>query len=111
MSRRRRISMAERRARLAVRHRLAAAARSATLCEAADSVVGLHATDPASVFLEARARMASATIEAIEHELYDEPTVIRMLGMRRTLFVVPLETAPIVHAAASRAIAAAERKR
>jgi len=55
--------------------------------------------------------MASATIEAIEHELYDEPTVIRMLGMRRTLFVVPLETAPIVHAAASRAIAAAERKR
>ena len=43
--------------------------------------------------------------------LYDEHTLVRILGMRRTLFVVPSELAPIVHGASTRALAVAERKR
>ena len=34
-----------------------------------------------------------------------------MIGMRRTLFVLPLELAAVVHAACTRAIADAQRRR
>jgi Winged helix DNA-binding domain len=74
-------------------------------------MVVLHATDAASVFLEARARMADSSPASIEHELYVEPSVLRILAMRRTLFLMPIEDVPIVHAAASRAVAVSERKR
>jgi hypothetical protein len=50
-------------------------------------------------------------IAAIEAALYDSRSMLRMLGMRRTAFVVPIESAPLVHAACTRAIAARERKR
>src|SRR5918999_62511 len=105
------ISDAERRARIGVRHRLAAGTQAATLPEAASSVVVLHATDPASVFLEARARMVESSPTALEHAMYEERSVLRLLAMRRTLFLVQLDDVPMVHAAASRAIAEMERRR
>src|SRR5918992_1473001 len=105
------ISDAERRARIGVRHRLAARTQAATLPEAASSVVVLHATDPASVFIEARARMVESSPTALEHAMYEERSVLRLLAMRRTLFLVPLDDVPMVHAAASRAIAEIERRR
>ncbi len=71
----------------------------------------LHATDPASVFLQARARMVASSPAAIERELYEELSALKMLAMRRTLFLVPLPDVPMVHAAASRAIAETERRR
>src|SRR5207302_1055589 len=37
--------------------------------------------------------------------------LVRILGMRRTMFVVPVEVAPIVQAACTRAIAADQRRR
>jgi len=64
-----RIGVEQRRARLALRHRLAPSARAGSLSEAAGAVVGLHSTDPVSVFLSARARMRNPTIAAIEREL------------------------------------------
>ena len=81
------------------------------MAEAARAMVVLHATDAASVFLEARARMADSSPASVEHELYDEATVLRILAMRRTLFLMPIEDVQIVHAAASRAVAVSERKR
>jgi hypothetical protein len=105
------IALDERRARLAVRHRLAPGTRVSTVVEAARSMVALHASDSASVFLQARARMTASSPADIERELYEERTVLRHLAMRRTLFLVPLDAVPIVHAAASRAIAETERKR
>jgi len=54
----------ERRARLGVRHRLATAARASSVAEAAGSVVALHATDAASVFLEARAELVRRWLHA-----------------------------------------------
>jgi hypothetical protein len=74
-------------------------------------MVVLHASDAASVFLQARARMTESTPQAIERELYDEPTVLRILAMRRTLFLAPLEDVPMIHAAASRAVGDVERRR
>jgi hypothetical protein len=107
----RRVSVDERRARLARRHFLAPGERAAGLAELADGLVGIHATDPASVFLSARARLASAPVAAIERALYEERSVIRMIGMRRTLFVLSLDLAAVVQAACTKAIASGERRR
>lgn len=107
----RRVAAAERRARLGARHRLAPATKAAGPVEVARDLVALHATDPATVHLSAAARMRQPTVAAVERALYDDRTLIRMLGMRRTMFVVPDELAPIVQAACTDAIAARERAR
>ncbi|MGH8910439.1 MAG: winged helix DNA-binding domain-containing protein [Egibacteraceae bacterium] len=107
----RRIGIEERRARLGLRHHLAEHHRAADVVEAARGVVALHATDPASVFLAVAARLREATIEAIERALYDERTLVKILGMRRTMFVVPADLLPVVDAACTRAIAARERRK
>jgi len=106
-----RIGVDERRARLATRHHLVAAARSTSVVDVARDLVGLHATDPASVYLAAAARTKKPSIAAVEAALYDDRAVLRMLGMRRTLFVEPLDLVPVVQAGASRAVATRERTR
>jgi hypothetical protein len=105
------IGVEERRARLGVRHGLAPSARRDDPADVARALVGLHATDPASVFLGAAARMRAPTVGAIEGALYEDRSVVRMLGMRRTMFVVPVDAVPVVQAACTRAIAAAERRK
>ena len=107
----RRITDAERRARLLWRHHLTSANRVDHPAQAAAGVVALHATDPVSVFLSALARMRQPSIAAVEDALYEERSLVRMLGMRRTMFVVPVEFASVVHAAATRAIAVRERRK
>ena len=106
-----RISAKERRARLAVRHHIAPGARVDSVVEAARGVVCLHATDPATVYLSTWARVRQPTIAAVERALYDERVLLRMLAMRRTMWVVPTEDAPILHAAASLGVARTERVR
>ena len=108
---RRRFGTDERRARLGLRHRLAPGTQAASVAEAAASMVALHATDAASVYLEARARMVGSSPADIEHELYEERSVLRLVAMRRTLFLVPVADVPVVHAAASREVAERERRR
>ena len=107
----RRIGTAERRARLGRLHRLTATSRASTVEDATRSIVALHATDPATVYLSLRARVRDVTVSGIERALYDDRTLLRMMAMRRTLFVVPVESAPVVQAAASRAVAATQRRR
>ncbi|GAB3563173.1 winged helix DNA-binding domain-containing protein [Amycolatopsis endophytica] len=97
----------QRRARLVARHRLAAPADSPE--EVAESLVVLHATDPATVHLSVLARTALGT-EDVERALYDERTLVRMLGMRRTMFVVPRGLVPVVQAACADDIATRQRK-
>ena len=60
----------ERRARLGVRHHLAAEARASNVVDVARDLVALHSTDPASVFLAAAARVRDPEVEAIERALY-----------------------------------------
>ena len=102
------IGVGERRARLARRHFLAGPARGPV--EATTGVVALHATDPASVFLSVHARTTPVDVGTIEHALYDQRSLIRMLGMRRTMFVVPVELAPVIQAACTREIATRQRR-
>lgn len=106
-----RIDTAERRARLVERQRLAPGARGRDLDEVARSLVGLHSSDPITVFLSGRARLIEPSVEAMERELYGSRTLLRMHGMRRTLFVVARDVAPAIQAGAADAIAIAERNR
>lgn len=94
-------------------HRLAAGARAATPEQAALAVVALHATDPASVLLAVAARTAGpgAPVADVERALYEDRSLVRLLGMRRTLWAVPAELVPVVVAACGRAVAAAERRK
>lgn len=81
------------------------------LVETVASMVALHATDPAGVFLEARARMTDSSPASISAEMYDDRTVLRLWAMRRTLFLAAINDVPVIHAAASRAVAEMERRR
>ncbi|MFD3542453.1 winged helix DNA-binding domain-containing protein [Streptomyces sp. NPDC058662] len=106
-----RITAAERRARLVRRHLLTASTRVTTPLEAADALLALHATDPATVFLAAAARMRAPTVAAIDRALYDAasgtsgddrppaPALERIRCMRRTMFVLPAALAPSVRSA------------
>ncbi|MEW9548732.1 winged helix DNA-binding domain-containing protein [Nonomuraea sp. NPDC050783] len=102
------ISGRQRRARLGVRHRLAV--KAATPEEAAASVVALHGTDPPTVFLSAGARLAAPGPGPVERALYDDRTLVRMTGMRRTVFVVPAELVPMVHWSTMAPVARRERR-
>lgn len=104
------IDAAERRARLGVRHRLADAHRTDDITDIARSLVVLHATDPATVFLSLGARSLLATPAGVERALYDERTLLRMLAMRRTMFVAPVDLVPVLQAACANALADKQRK-
>ncbi|OAR25171.1 hypothetical protein A8W25_05820 [Streptomyces sp. ERV7] len=98
----RRVTPAERRARLARRHLLTPAARVAGVEDVAQALIGLHATDPATVFLSASARMRIPTVEDIDQALYDPAAMTRLRCMRRTMFAVPAALAPLIQAAAAK---------
>lgn len=104
------ITDAQRRARLARRHLPALGRRAATVREAAEAVLALHATDAATVHLSAAARLDDPRHETIERELYDGTSLLRMTAMRCTLFVVPVNFAPVMLAACGRPNAAARTK-
>jgi hypothetical protein len=109
----RHIPDAERRARLGTRHHLAASMRTDDVVRLAGALAGLHSSDPASVFLAAlaRAKQPARGVAAVERALYDDRRVVRVLGMRRTMFVVPVDLVPVLKAGCTDALVARERKR
>ncbi|MDT7651273.1 MAG: hypothetical protein QOI36_2679, partial [Pseudonocardiales bacterium] len=108
------IGTAERRARLGRRHLLAPATGApgsvAGVVAVADALVALHATDPASVVLAVLAR-SGADVTTVQRALHDERALVRMLSMRRTVWVVAPDVAPVVQAACTLDVAAVQRRR
>jgi hypothetical protein len=78
--------------------------------QAVRRVVALHATDPASVFLAVWARTDSVAPAAVAEALYEQRTLVRMLGMRRTMFVVPTDLRPLIEESTMPRIASAQRR-
>ena len=105
----RHISIAERRSRLVSRQLLMAPAGSHV--EVAAGMAGLHSSDPASVYLSLHARIAGFDHVDLERALYEERTLLRMLGMRRTMFVVDPALAAVMNAACTQALVAGEQNR
>lgn len=107
-----RVGAEERRRRIGLRHHLHPDHEAASTAEAARRQVGLHSSDPVTVFLSAWARVGDATVTDIESCLYGaRPSLHRVLGMRRTLFAVPNDLVPLLHHGCARRLAPAERKR
>ncbi|MFC5220401.1 winged helix DNA-binding domain-containing protein [Streptomyces coerulescens] len=105
------IGVAERRDRLGLRHRLAGATRAEGPADVADSLVALHGTDPATVYVAVGARLAdpAKTVAETERALYEDRSLVRMHGMRHTVFVFPTELTAVVHASTGLTVAARER--
>jgi hypothetical protein len=106
-----RITTEQRRARLGQRHLLAEGAKAGSPTEVAAGLVALHSSDPVTVFLSALARLREPSVTAVEEALYDERSLLRIHGMRRTLWVLTVEHAGVMQAACTNAIAARERER
>ena len=101
----------ERRARLARRHYLATEARAPHIESATAGMLCLHATDPATVYLSARARVEGLTVGDVDKALYVDRSLVKHLAMRRTLFAFSREILPVVQAGASSRVGAAESRR
>jgi hypothetical protein len=99
----------ERRARLATRHLLAPGLRAGSAEAVAGALVALHSTDAATVYLSALARLEKPDTAEVERALYDDRTLVRMHGMRQTLFVVPADLAAVVQASTTREMWTRER--
>ena len=74
-------------------------------------MVGLHSSDPSTVFLSIWARVHGVTPNDIETALYSDRALVRILGMRRTLWVVPAEFAATVNASSTVALQDRERRK
>jgi hypothetical protein len=105
------VTLAERRARLAQRQRVAPAHRAPDVHEATDSIVCLHATDPSTVHLSAWARVDGYTTADGDRALYRDRSLVKHMAMRRTIFVFGRDILPAVQAGASNRVATSERKR
>ena len=105
----RKVPVAERLARLGLRHDLARLV--ASVGTAASDMVALHSSDPVTVHLSAFARVRGFTPADLERALYERKTLVRMLGMRRTLFVVPLDVAAVMDEACTKALVPGQRRR
>lgn len=105
-----RITADQRRARLGARHTLAIRSAGRPPGAVVGDVLALHATDPASAYLQLAARSTDLTPDDIGQALYHDRSLVRMMGMRRTMFVVPSSMVPVVQRAAADAVAARLRK-
>jgi hypothetical protein len=103
-------TLEERRNRLARRHFLIAQTTSPATALTA-SLVGLHATDPATPYLSLWARIPGFTTDVLDDELYRRRSVIKHLAMRRTLWLVCADDLPLIQPAASDRVADDERRR
>lgn len=106
-----RVSTAERRSRLADRHRLLPHRAVDDVAVLARDVLALHSSDPVSVYLSAAARMVTPSIAAVESALYDRRQVLRHHAMRRTLWVTTPELMARMHATTTAGYAAAQHRR
>jgi hypothetical protein len=104
------MTVEERRRRLVRRHAIAPTSAADDVCAAVSAMVAAHATDPATVYLSILARCPGAKLDDVARELYDRRSLIRTIAMRRTMWVMTLELAPVVHHAASVAVAARLRR-
>jgi hypothetical protein len=102
-------TVAERRARLARRHFLAGPAGS--IDDVVADLVGLHTTDPATLYLSLWSRLPGFKVADLDAELYERRTLVKHLAMRRTLWTVRAEDMPLIQAAASDRVADNERRR
>ena len=76
-----------------------------------DDLVALHSSDPVTVYLSLLTRLPTVTIQDIRDCLYESRELLRVHGMRRTLWVGPTQTATDIVAASAARLLKADRRR
>jgi hypothetical protein len=104
------IDAAERRARIGRRHALANDAKVASVRDVAGQLVAIHGTDPSSTVLGILARTHGLSPSDVEHTFYVDRTLVRVLGMRRTVFAVDFTLAPSIWVAFDNTVARNQRR-
>ena len=102
---------AERRNRLARRHFLSAGRDVPPIPELTATVVGWHATDPATPYLSLWARVPGFAVADLDTELYQRRSLVKQLAMRRTLWLAPAAMLGALQPGASDRVAENERRR
>ena len=98
-----------RRIRLGRRHGLAVPASDSF--DVVRSLVALHSSDPSTVYLTIQARVPGFRVGDLESCLYETRDLLRIYGMRRTLWVTDRESVSLIDRSSTNQIAAANRKR
>ncbi|YAL83448.1 winged helix DNA-binding domain-containing protein [Dermacoccaceae bacterium W4C1] len=111
MTSRPRITDVQRRRRIAQRHGIAPGRRLGDPVAATRAMTVLHATEPPTVHLAVAARVDGLTPEAVDHQLYQERSLVKQLAMRRTLFVFTPDLLPAALAAPAPRVQAQEATR
>ncbi len=106
-----RITDAERRRRIGVRHVLSPDCRLGDVRGVTDAMTVLHATEAATVHIAVAQRTEGLTPGDVDNALYDERSVVKQLAMRRTLFVFPRDLLPAAWGSASARVARSEGRR
>jgi len=70
-------------------HRHLLAGDGESVEQVVESLIALHATDPATVYLSVLARNPHTTLAGIGAALNESRSLVRWMAMRRTLFVLP----------------------
>ena len=68
-------------------------------------MTALHATEASTPFLSLHARVRSIAVSDVEAVLYDERSLVRVMAMRRTLWIVLRDLVPAVAGSAGRRVA------
>ena len=102
------ITTAQRRSRLLARQGFV---RPLEVDDAARTLVGLHASDPVTPYVALWARVPGFERAQLAQALYDERRLLRVLGMRRTLFVVPHDQAAFMQAGCTRKMVGPQTRR
>ncbi|MEO1058457.1 MAG: winged helix DNA-binding domain-containing protein [Actinomycetota bacterium] len=99
-----RVDNDHRRRLLVHRHHVGAPGRGDRTIDDVVAALGLlHSTDPATPYLGLHARCAS-TPDDIDDAFYERRSLLRHTTIRRTVFAMPLDVAPIAHGAVNRKI-------
>lgn len=107
----RHVGDAERRHRLGVRHGLVPTDQPADLLPAVERLTALHATEAPTVHLSAMVRVPGLSVDDVLAALYAERSLVKQMGMRRTLFGVTRRLLPAVVGGPGARVAAAQRRR
>jgi hypothetical protein len=105
----RHVDVAERRARLAVRHLLAPGAAAPDAPTVVAALGGaLHATDPTTPHIAVFMRLRQPARDDLDRIVLEERSVVRHHAMRRTLWILDVGLAGAAHDACTRALAVRE---
>lgn len=72
--------------------------------------MGLHGSDPVTVYLSLAARVEGIDVAGVDAAMYDDRQLVRLLGMRRTVFTAPVDLARIIQASCAPSLATTERR-